>query len=87
MDTFMELLFDGYGIRDTKKFCPEEEQGIRTRRGNFKKTLHKKQYIQIIRLLDDANMMTEKMSVLNFAQGIRFGIQLMTEVYSDTPAG
>lgn len=48
MDTFMELLFDGYGIRDTKKFCPEEEQGIRTRRGNFKKTLHKKQYIQII---------------------------------------
>lgn len=82
MKEILENLYYYYGVTDSKLCCPEEEQRIKTRRGNFKKLLKRNQYRQIQRLLDDTDNITCKMSILNFASGVKFGIKLMTNIYA-----
>jgi len=81
MEKLLELLYYSYGEPIVK--CPEEERRVKVRRGNFKKILKKSQYRQIQRLIDDADSITDKMSVMNFASGVKFGVKFMSEVYSN----
>lgn len=82
MEQILENLYNYHGETNSRSHCPQEEQRIKTRRGNFKKILKRNQYRQIQRLLDDTENVTCKMSILNFVSGVRFGVKFMTEVYA-----
>ena len=81
MKKLLERLYLNYGESSVK--CPEEEQRVQARRGNFKKTLKRRQYRQILRLIDDTDLITDKMSMMNFERGVKFAVKLMSELYSN----
>jgi hypothetical protein len=81
MEKLLDNLYVNHGEPKTK--CPEEEQRIKIRRGNFKRTLERSQYRQLQRLIDDTDNITDRMSCINFAKGVKFGIKLMIELFGD----
>ena len=83
MEKILEQLYIQYGKSNTGAVCLDEEQRISARRGNLKKVLTDKQYNQLFWILNDASLIESKMSVLNFASGVRFGIKFMTEIYAE----
>ncbi len=80
MEQILEQLYNNFGEVDSRKICPDEKQRIKSRRGNFKRMLKRNQYRQIQRMLDDTDNVACRMSIANFASGVRFGVKFMTEV-------
>jgi len=80
-ESILKHLYYTCGETNPESKCPQEYQRIQVRRGNFKKMLKRKQYRQIQRLLDDNETITDEMSRLNFASGVRYGIMFMIEVF------
>ena len=81
MENFLERLYYIYG-KPYIKF-PVEEQRIKARMANLKKTLKPSQYKQVFRIIDDTDCIADKMSVINFKRGMKFGILCMIEVFKD----
>jgi hypothetical protein len=80
MEEFVDKLLYNFG---SSKRYPLLEQRIKTRKRNFKKILTKNQYRQLHRMLDDAENIEGETALDNFKCGLRFGVQLMAEVYSN----
>lgn len=83
METILEQLFDSFGETSPERLCPGEEQRLRARQGNLRKMLPREQYRQVQRIVTDAEIETLKMSIANFACGVRFGVKFMTEIYKE----
>lgn len=83
MNEMLEALYDQFGENKTSKICAKEEQRIRARQGNLQKSLTKNQCRQIFRIICDADTIACKMSLVNFASGVRFGVKFMTAVYEE----
>ena len=79
MENFLEELYFNYG--ELMVDCPKEEQRIASRKGNLKKVLKKNQYRQVTRIMDDVYAISDETALKNFVCGVKFGVQLMTEIY------
>ena len=83
MESVLEKLYETFGETSPERLYPGEEQRLRARRGNLRKMLPREQYRQVQRIMADAEIQTLKMSIANFACGVRFGVFLMTGVYKE----
>ena len=79
MENITDKLFYDFG---SKKKYPILEHRIKTRRGNFKKSLTKNQYRQLQRLFTDTETIEGERIYENFICGMKFVFTLMAEVYS-----
>ncbi len=79
-DLLQELYFE-YGEKNPKIHCMNEILNIKTTEGNLKNWLTHNLQKQLLTIIDNENLITCKMSMINFISGIRFGIKLMAELY------
>lgn len=81
MEDLLKELYMKYGERNPKIHCMEEILNIKTTEGHLKQWLTHNQQKQLLRIIDNENLITCKMSMMNFIRGIQFGIKIITELY------
>lgn len=80
MEQILEELFSSYGERNYAKSCPELRRRMDECRAHFRESLSREDYRRFFNFSDDADLVAESMSAINFACGVRFGVRFMAEM-------
>lgn len=85
MAHIIERLYDSFYRRPK---LMEEEHRLRSNEALLKRDFSKWQKKVLLRIIDDKNLICEKVSMDSFEKGLRLGLMLATEVYElkDVPS-
>ena len=80
MQEILDHLFNQYN--PGKSRYKEEVHRINCHKGMLKKDFSKRQKKLLLKIEDDKDLIAEKWATDSFSEGVRFGVRLMTEVFT-----